>query len=1371
MERTSRLQFLILGPLEAWSQDQPLALGGSRQRALLAVLLLHAGQVVPTSRLIEDLWGEKPPSGAAGALWVQVARLRKALDPGRQKGAPDTRLVTRPSGYLLRVDPGELDLDRFDSLVARGRQALAGGAPQDATRLLGQALALWRGPSLGDLAGEPFARGHVVRLEELRWSAVEDRIDAELACGRHGELVGEIEAVVAADPLRERPRGQLMLALYRSGRQADALSAYREARTVLVEGLGIEPGPGLQRLQRAILTQDPALEWAPPAAPARLPSGGAAARPPEVPVDVEPVAESRRTVTVLRAGITASAAVGTPDLESLGPLEDHYLEQVRLVLARHGGMVQQLATEAVTAVFGVPSSHEDDPVRAVRAAAELRTVVEQVSDGLGGDRAPRLSLSAGVETGEVLVRSRPAGPAALTGGVPRLAMRLEQAAAPGEILLGATAYGLVRDAVSVHEGPALRPDGADVPQFSWRLVAVEPRAPGRVRNLDAPMVGRSRERSHLRHLLERTVADRACQLVTVVGPAGIGKSRLVHELLSTAGADAALPPTTGSGAAVPTTGSGAAVPPTAGSGVTVPPTAGSGVTVLRGRCLDYDDGVTLWPVAEVVRQAGGVTEATTAAELLGWLAGVLDGEPDATAVAEQLAGLLGLTERAPPVRELPWAVRKLVECLARRKPLVVVLDDLHWAEPALFDLLEYLADTVRGVPVLLCCIARSELFETRHDWQAGRTNATRIDLDPLSGAECAALVDNLLGGDADPSATRRLCEVADGNPLFLEELVAMLIEDGVLVSAAGSWVTTTDLTTIPVPPSISALLAARLDRLAPGERAVIERASVIGKVFYREAVVELAPDSVRPAVDAYLLTLTAKELIRPGPSDFPGERAYWFRHLLIRDAAYAAMPKRRRAELHERFAGWLDARASDPYADTDEFAAYHLERACKHRAELGLTEPGLVRRTGARLAAAGQRAGDRLDHRAASTLLTRALALLPDDDPAGLELVPALVTNLAYQGELLRARSMAAEAIEWARMLGRWRLEARLRVEQQMMTWTSADAWAADEARAELERAIPVFEQVGDGRGLAAAWLLVARLEFQLLRCAAVEDPVERSVRHSQAVGDAGRVRQALNLLGSAYLHGPTPVREAIRRWRALEREAGENRIMHATARSSVAWLEAMRGEFARAEALLQEAGAILQDMAPMVGWIPRAIHREHTAYVASLRGDHARAEASLRAGRPELEAAGASGVLSTEAALLADVLYEQGRYAEAGELTHLSAGLTVRRDDLGSQVLWRSVRSKVLARQGRVEEALWLSAKAVTLAERTDALNIQASAWRDRAVVLEAAGRAMEARPALERAEQRWARKGNLVAAEHARRLLSALVDDPAGRPHAQEG
>ncbi len=446
---------------------------------------------------------------------------------------------------------------------------------------------------------------------------------------------------------------------------------------------------------------------------------------------------------------------------------------------------------------------------------------------------------------------------------------------------------------------------------------------GHVRHLDSPMVGRGKELEMLERALERAVTERTSHQFTLLGSAGVGKSRLVGEFLDGRVGTA---------------------------------------TVLRGRCLSYGEGITFFPLAEVIHHAADILEGELPAAARSKLEALLAGSADGERIASLVGGLFGW---CPPgaTEDAFWAVRKILEHLARERPVVVVFDDIHWAEPTMLDLIEHLADWTRDAAVLLVCLARPELLEIRSGWGGGKMNATSILLEPLPGDEASLLVDNLLGrADIPPTARARILDAAEGNPLFVEEMLAMLIDDGLLRFEEGGWRSVEDLANVTVPPTIHLLLAARLDRLDAEERAVIERGAVEGKVFHTGAVTTLSPDSARPNVRSRLLALARKELIRPDRAEFAGEDAFRFRHLLIRDAAYQAMPKEQRAELHERFAEWLVRAAAERIAEYEEILGYHLEQAYRYRTELGTADErtrALARRAGDRplpLRAAGGRA-------------------------------------------------------------------------------------------------------------------------------------------------------------------------------------------------------------------------------------------------------------------------------------------------------------------------------------------------------------------------------------------------------------------------------
>jgi DNA-binding SARP family transcriptional activator len=710
------VEFRILGPLEVCEHGRSLQVGGAKQRALLAVLLLSPNRVVSTDRLIDAVWDERPPETAAKSIHVYVSQLRRVL--GRE------RIETRAPGYLLRLDPGELDLHRCEALLEEAKRR----DPDAASAKLREALALWRGPALADFGEAGFAQREAARLEELQLTCLEARLDADLARGRAGELVGELERLVADYPLRERLRAQLMLALYRSGRQSEALEAYQAARRALVDELGIEPGRGLRELEQAILRQDPRLELDLPAEdpgavatarsrPKTADNGGPAvvARPPE---PAQANRQVRKTVTVVFADVSPADDLLDPEL--LRSATARSLEEMRQVLERHGGSVEKLIRGPLTAVFGIPVVHEDDPLRAVRAAAEMRELWAALAEDIGDDRPLRLSLRTGVSTGEVVTGGSRGGD--VVGHAVTVAARLQQVARPGEILIAAETHRFVRDAVLAERAD----DETAAPAF--RLLGLLPGGPGEPSRFGSPLVGRVREQRRLLDAFEQAIADRSCQLFTILGTAGVGKSRLVQEVLTDLNERA---------------------------------------LVIRGRCLPYGEGITYWPLVEAVKDAAALDESASADASRRKLAELLEGEDDADLIAQRVAELVGMTEAVEEAEERSWAVRSFFEALARRQPLAVVFDDIHWGQPTFLELVEHVTDSARGVPLLIVCIARPELLDVHPGWGGGKLNATTILLEPLSEDESAQLIDNLAGEELDTATRRRVISAAEGNPLFV----------------------------------------------------------------------------------------------------------------------------------------------------------------------------------------------------------------------------------------------------------------------------------------------------------------------------------------------------------------------------------------------------------------------------------------------------------------------------------------------------------------------------------------------------------------------------------------------------------------------------
>ncbi|HZA84000.1 MAG TPA: adenylate/guanylate cyclase domain-containing protein, partial [Actinomycetes bacterium] len=761
-----------------------------------------------------------------------------------------------------------------------------------------------------------------------------------------------------------------------------------------------------------------------------LPVAGAASRP------------ARKTVTVVFTDLAGSVELGRRlDPESLAMVMARWFDRMRGLFERHGGRVQKFVGDAVVAVFGIPVANEDDALRAVRAAAGLDDALRRLNDELARDWGVRLEVRTGVNTGEVVTGDPAIGDALVLGDAVNVAARLEQVADPGEVLLGQSTYRLVRDAVEAERVTPLHLKGKGTPVAAYRLGRLDPAAPGHARRQDAPIVGREAELRLFTWVYERVAATRTCHLLTVLGQAGVGKTRLVGEALG--GLPAA--------------------------------------TVLRGRCLSYGDGITYWPVGEVVRQAAGIADTDAPAEASAKLRRLLADDPARSAppggapldrereqVAARIAQLIGLEAAPGPAEEAAWAFRRLLEHLADRGPLVVVLDDLHWAEPGLLDLVEHAADYARGAPVLLVAMARPELLEQRPGWAGGKLNATTMLLEPLGDAEATRLLAALAGPVALPEAVARpIAKAADGNPLFLEELLAALVEEGRLRRRDGRWAAT-DLTDLGIPPSIQALLTARLDRLEAAERAVLERAAVAGQVFDQSVVVALSPPSVRHQVPGLLQALVGRELLRPAPARLAGDQGYQFRHLLLRDATYDSIPKQARADLHELFAVWGERTAGPRLPEIEEIVGYHLERAFRYRAELGFADERNRRLAAAaarRLGAAGRRALGRGDLPGASKLLERAVELLPAGDPGGLELLVELADVLVSTGEFARAEAILAQVAAAAAERGDDRLVGQARIGRLRMQVSVASDLDADAIREETGQAITTFAISEDQRG------------------------------------------------------------------------------------------------------------------------------------------------------------------------------------------------------------------------------------------------------------------------------------------------------------------
>ncbi len=1203
------MEFGILGPLAAWNKGRELPLGGAKQRALLAILLLRANEVVATARLVDELWEERPPATAVKAVQVYVSQLRKVLGDGV--------VETQPAGYRLRLDPGALDLARFEALFERGRELLAGGEPGEAGEVLRAALGLWRGPPLAGLEFEAFAASEISRLEEMRLATVESRLEADLALGRHAGMVGELEGLVLDHPLRESLRGLLMVALYRAGRQADALSVYREGRAALVDELGLDPSEALQQLEVQILRHDAALDL-PPAPPAAEP------RTPE---------RTRKIVTVLFCDIVADERL---DPEALQGLLSRSFELTRVAARRHGGTAEALVGGEVMAVFGIPLVHEDDALRAVRAAIEIRDALAEIG----------AQSRIGVSSGEVITDRLAVGLGSVTGSAVAAAKALERDAAVREVVIGELTRALVGDGAEVEPVELSAATNGAPPAASYRVLAVN-EAPQRAHGMQ--FVGRRSELELIADAWRRVQDGQRCERVTIVGDAGVGKSRLTAKAL-----------------------------------------ASLEVPVVRGRCLSYGAGITYWPVLEIVRQLGAL--------------------PSDPAAATAIRSLLGESDAGTSADEIAWSFRKLLE---EQAPLVVVFDDIQWGEETLLDLIEHVALLSSAAPLLLLCLARPELLETRPSWPV----STRLQ--PLTSAEAAILI----GTTVTKELGAKIAHSAAGNPLFIGEMLAMASENG---------------SETVVPATLTALLAARLDRLDPGERRVLERGSVEGEIFHRGAVQALIPEE--PQLESRLTALVRRELIRPYVAQLEGEDAFRFRHLLLRDAAYGALPKSSRAELHERHARWLDEQGDE----LDEFLGYHLEQAARYKLELGHPDPALAEGASERLAAAGRRALWRGDVRAAEGLLERALELTrPIRVDVMLEL--DLGSALSALDGVQAASAIADAAAERARAAGDRKGELLARVGAADYRLQFDVDPAVDELDALAREALPLLEQAQDHAGLAHVWRL---LGYSVANFRGRYDDwahaAERALRHTRL---AGQRHSSLLGLDEALVYGPRPADEALL---TLDRLLPEN--PHPFALLCRAWLLAMLSRFDEAARAAQEGSDRFRDLTG-----GRDLGHVFLGPIAATSGDHELAALHFRRYCDLLEERNQRGHLSTYAPLLGGSLCALGLYDEAEALAQLGRELGDEWDTR-TQARWRQVQALVDASRGHYARAEQLAREAVAITERTNGLNEQASALCDLAEVLHGAGRVDEAEASLARALERYERKLNLAEAAQTRERMAQL-------------
>jgi tetratricopeptide (TPR) repeat protein len=858
-----------------------------------------------------------------------------------------------------------------------------------------------------------------------------------------------------------------------------------------------------------------------------------------------------------------------------------------------------------------------------------------------------------------------------------VAARLEQLAEPGEVLIGEPTWQLLGDGADVKELAPATLKGKSAPLRVFRLLSV---APPSARTLTSPMVGRTEQLQLLQHSFAVARRDRACSLFTVLGSAGVGKSRLVAEFLRDVDA-----------------------------------------TVVGGRCLSYGEGIAYWPLVEILTQLRSGATSAAVAELVAT-------DP---AVGSAVAAVLDEGTAATSSAEIAWAVRRLLERVAEDRPLVVVVDDLHWAEPTLLDLLDHVVDLSRDFPILVLGMARPELLELRPGWGGGKLNSTTVLLEPLAADETDELLREL-APELDDALRRRMRTASGGNPLFVEALVPLA------ASAAEGELT--------IPPTIQALVAARLDQLDDAERRVLEAGSVEGQMFHRGTVAALLPDE--PDVANRLAALVRKDLLRPDRAVVAGQDAFRFRHLLIRDAAYEALSKSARADLHQRFASWLEQAAGLP--DLDELTGYHLEQALRYREQLGPLDDRtqeLGRVAAARLEAAGRRSLLRGDMAAALNLLDRAQRLRPDSR-YDLSLEFAREYALRSVGRLeeaaQRMREVGQAAADRGDEVGALRAHIAY-VDSMLMN--DPDEWVP-EMRALVERARPVLVASGDQAALASLWRGIGSVALMAARFGDAFEAQLEVLRYARLAGDDLLVARWVNQTAKYLAFSPRPVPEAL----TLLHEWTQDGVATLTVGEMRALLLGVSGQFAQARALHQE---MLEAMQARGLTLDAAYGGQTGWFIEMAAGDVGAAEGIVRTTFAALEAAGEHGFASTQACYVGECAYRFGRWDEAAEWAQRGRALTDA-EDLITHIWAAMVEAKSLARRGHHDAAVRMADEATVAWQHEQApigLGLPLVMYAE---VLHLAGLPERSAEQLERALGMLERKGATALVEQSR-LLAA--------------
>lgn len=1014
----------------------------------------------------------------------------------------------------------------------------------------------------------------------------------------------------------------------------------------------------------------------------------------------------RKTVTILFCDLVGSTEMGDRlDPEVLRATMTRFFGVAAPLIERYGGTVEKFIGDAVVAVFGAPVAHEDDAFRAVRAAHELRRE-------LGTLEGVRVRI--GVATGEAMTG---VGQTLGSGDVFNLASRLQTAADPGEVLLADATHRRVSGAVLAEALMPLTLKGKTDGVQAWRLVAVRGRADAIPRRFDVPLVGRQSELLVMRAEYERCVGERRCRVVTVLGEAGVGKSRLVAELTASI----------------------------------------SDADCLVGHCLAYGQGITLWPVAEMVRAAAEILESDDRNAAAGKIASVVEG-PQARRAADRVAEALGFTE-AGGGEEFDWAVRRVFECRAAVRPQLLVFEDVHWAEPALLDLIEYLARWSRTAPMLMVCLARPEFLDQRQGWSTDPCDGRTVWLERLTDDDCHRLVREV-APTLEAEACERVVERAEGNPLFAEQMAAMLVGDP---------------DSDEIPASVGALLQARIDHLDSDMRVVAAAAAVEGRVFHRSAVAELVPDHARGRVGEHLLGLMRSKVIRPAAGLFGGEDAYQFSHTLVRDAAYDALPKQTRSDLHERFAAWLETRAGSRVGEYEEIVGYHLEQAYKYRTELGPVDERareVARQAALHLLSSAERAQSRGNIEAAQGLLERCLKISTATEHA--RTLVLLAETVAALGQYSVALPLAIEAGDAAAELEDTRLALRAQLTRIVARTHTDLTYTNTQAQHEVEQLLAKFEAHGDRQGRNRTLVELGRLAWYDGQVGRTFKISQRMCEHASQMSPRDRTSIALGLFSGAY-EGSMSLDERFVALAQARAVLGEGALGEAVISTFMSAILGLGGRFDEARRCATRAW---QAWVELGNPVRRTMSFEIIGNMERLAGNFYDAARLFRQGLGILMESKETLFSASAAVNLADALCDLGRFDQAVTLVESTNNLAAAaKQDVWLEGSLRMIHARVLSNRGEHSAALKAADAAVAIREGAEYSDWHGDCHEVRGLVLAAAGRVDDARTAYEMALGSYTRGQVQPAVERIRTRISALsvevpsaVGDPAsGIPRSE--